>query len=268
MPVLTPRARAGRRGPRWRCCRSRSARTGSHRGRRPTRRAPMRPRRGRPARWRSPCSACCGSDRRWDSRARRRARSSERTAAGGHSDRVREHDRVRRDLGDALGDLGDPARIHLTLERAPERDAERDRAANAVSTRPRSDTERGRDRVLDCGALVALVERLRDAEREPHLVQSGRDEALVATFVQSQSGADESRTRSHCRGDLLRTCHLGYASRVDEAGDLDPRNTRVGQPPRELGPDVHIEDLGLVLQPVPWPDVIDRDARRSHRRAR
>ena len=197
-------------------------------------------------------------------------RSVERAhrARRGDSDRVREHDRVRRDLRDALGDLGDPARIDLTLERAAERDAERDRAADAVSARPRGDAQRGRDRVLDRSALVALVERLRDAEREPHLVESSRDESLVAAFVQSQSGADESRTRSDCRDDLLRTCHLGHASRVDEAGDLDPRNARVGQPPHELGPDVHIEDLGLVLQPVPWPDVIDRDARRSHRRAR
>ena len=189
-------------------------------------------------------------------------------ARRGDADRVRKHDRVRRDLGDALGDIGDPARIHLTLERAPERDAERDRAANAVSTRPSSDSQCGRDRVLDGSALVALVERLRDAERKPHLIEARRDESLVAAFVQSQSGADESRTRSDCRDNLLRTCHLGHASRVDEAGDLDPRNTRVGKAPHELRSDVHIEDLGLVLQPVPWPDVIDRDARRSHRRAR
>ena len=62
-------------------------------------------------------------------------------ARRGDADRVREHDRVRRDLGDALGDLDDPARIHLAFERAPERDAERDRAANAVSTRACGDPQ-------------------------------------------------------------------------------------------------------------------------------
>ena len=194
---------------------------------------------------------------------------SERTALGvADSDRVREHDRVRRDLRDALGDLGDPARIYLTLERAPERDAQRDRAADAVSTRAGGDAASGRDRVLDRGALVALIERLRDAEREPHLVQSSRDESLVAALVEGEPGADRPRARSHRSDDLLRARHLGHASRVDEAGDLDPRNTCVGQPPHELGPDVHVEDLGLVLQPVPWPDVVDRDARRSHPRPR
>ena len=38
-----PRPRAGRGGPRWRCCPSRAARTGSRRGRRPTRRATSAP---------------------------------------------------------------------------------------------------------------------------------------------------------------------------------------------------------------------------------
>ena len=74
--------RAGTRDPRSRCCRSRAERTGSRRGRRPTRRgSSLRPR-ARRARSRSRCSGCCGSGRRPGRRARDRSRRARAPAPG------------------------------------------------------------------------------------------------------------------------------------------------------------------------------------------
>ena len=60
------RRRGSRRGPPWRDCRRRPARTGSHRSRRPRSRSngPRRP--ARPPRWPAPCRACRGSGTRPD----------------------------------------------------------------------------------------------------------------------------------------------------------------------------------------------------------
>ena len=63
------------------------------------------------------------------------ARQGANGARGGDADRVREDEAVRLHLGDALGDLDDPVGIDLAFERASERHAERDRAAEAVATR-------------------------------------------------------------------------------------------------------------------------------------
>ena len=63
-PTPSPTRRGSRRGPPWRGCRPRPARTGSRRSRRPPSRSSGRRHRGRPRRWRAPSRACRGSGRR------------------------------------------------------------------------------------------------------------------------------------------------------------------------------------------------------------
>jgi len=59
----------------------------------------------------------------------------ENRARGGDADRVREDEAVRLHLGDAFCDLDDAVGTDLAFERATERHAERDRAAEPVTTR-------------------------------------------------------------------------------------------------------------------------------------
>ena len=82
MPVSSPRCRAGRRGPRWRCCRSRAARTGSRRGRRRDASKTSRRARARRSRSRSRCCACCAGAARPACPAPQRARHQPRTWRG------------------------------------------------------------------------------------------------------------------------------------------------------------------------------------------
>ena len=91
------------------------------------------------------------------------------------ADRVGEDDRVGLGRGDALGELehacgstcpsnGQPkATLSVTVVRRPS------------VARATDDASGRRERLLDRGALVALVERLGDAEREAHLVEPGCD---------------------------------------------------------------------------------------------
>ena len=61
------------------------------------------------------------------------------------------------------------------------------------------------------------------------------------------------------RDDLLGAGHLRHALGADEADRLDARHAGGGEPVDELGPHGGRERARLVLQPVPRPDVADRD---------
>ena len=182
------------------------------------------------------------------------------------ADRVGEHECVRVGLGDARRDLDDPTGVDLALEGAPERDAERHRRAEAVLVRARDDEAGRGDGLLDGRALIALVERLCDAEREAHLVEPRRDESFVATLVERETGAHDSRRSTDGVDDLLGVCHLRDAPRIDEACDLDRRNSRADELPNELGARRDVESLRLVLEAVAGADVIDGHTRRGHGR--
>ncbi len=192
---------------------------------------------------------------------------SSRTAAGRRdADGVCEDESVGAALGDAAGDVEHPPGIDLALERAAERDAQRHRRAEPVLARTRHDATGRRDRLLDGRALVPFVERLGDAEGEPHLVEPGRDEPLVAALVEREPGAHDSWRLSDCLDDLLRVRHLRHAPRVDEARDLDRRHTRADELPDELDASRDVEDLRLVLQTVARADVVHGHSRRGHGR--
>jgi len=94
-------------------------------------------------------------------------------------------------------------------------------AADVVATRANGDPARRCDRVVDRGSLVALVERLRDAEREAHLVETGGEQPVVPALVQREPGADDAVRSAEGRDYLLGACHLRDAPRVDEARHLD-----------------------------------------------
>ena len=99
-----------------------------------------------------------------------------------------------------------------------------------------------------------------DAEREANLVEPRRQEPVVSALVESEARTNETGTGTDCGHDLLCPGHLRDALRVDEARDLDAREPRVCESPHELGAHLDLEDLGLVLQPVAWPHVVDRHA--------
>ncbi len=183
---------------------------------------------------------------------------------GRDADRVGEEERVGLDLGDPGGDLQHAGGIHLALERAPEGDAERHGGADPVSTCSSDDPARGGERVLDRSTLVPLVERLCDTECKADLVEPGREQPVVAALVQRQPGADGSVQRADRGRDLLCACHLRHAPRVDEARHLDAGQAGRRKSSDQLDSDLDVEDFRLVLEPVAWAHVVDRDTRRFH----
>ncbi len=218
------------------------------------------------AHWRSPCCACCGSAPDRDPETGCIGDERPHLARPGDADRVRQQQRVRRGVGDALGDPEDVGGIHRAFERAAERHAQRDGRAQAVVARAGDDAARGLDRFVDGGTLVALVERLRDAEREAHLAEPRLDETLVPALVECEARVDDAvGRRERCR-DLVGSGHLRHPARVDEARHLHGPNPRGDQTPNELDPRLRLEHLGLVLKPVARTHVVERDARlRGHR---
>ena len=163
-------------------------------------------------------------------------------------------------------DIQDVRRIDLALERAAEGDAECDRRAQAVLTCTGDDARRRGERLFDARPLVALVERLRHAECEPHLVEPGRDEPLVAALVEGEAGANHSGRLTRCGDHLFGVRHLWHAARIHEARHLDRRDPRRGQAPHELGARLDVEDVGLVLQAVARSDVVQGHSPRAHGR--
>ena len=202
--------------------------------------------------------AADGDAERGDARDERRAPPpgdatpivSARTSVSGRPRRPAPRSR-RRASGSTSPSNGQPnATLSVTVERRPS------------LSRARDDLRCGGERLLDGRALVALVERLGDAEREAHLVEARRDEPLVAALVEREPGADDVRGHADGRDDLLRVRHLRHAPRVDEARDLDRRALRLRESPHQLGARRDVEDLRLVLQAVARADVVHRHARR------
>ena len=178
-----------------------------------------------------------------------------------HSDRVGEEDRVRGALGDALGEAKHPSLVDPPLERAPERDADDHGGADPVRPRPRDDPVGRCDRLVDRRVLVSPVERLGRAEGEPDLVQPAGGQALVSALVQREPCRDDPVPAFDRRDDVLRARHLRHAAWVDEARDLDGRETRGHESVDEVGPHIGGEHVRLVLEAVPRPDVDDGHAR-------
>ena len=182
-------------------------------------------------------------------------------------DGVGEDESVGAALGDAARDLENPARIHLALERTAEGDAQRHGRAESVLSRTLDGAAGVLQRRCDGRALVALVERLGDAEGEPHLVEPRCDEPFVAALVEGKPCANDTGRGPDRLDDLFRVRHLRDTPGVDEARDLDRRHAGADELPDELGACCGVEDLRLVLQAVARADVVQRDARRSHHAA-
>ena len=153
----------------------------------------------------------------------------------GNSDRVREDQRVGLQRCDPLGDVQHPGRAHRPLERTAEGDAERHRGAKADARATISAAAWSDSSTED--PLVSLVERLRDAEREAHLVEPGGYESLVAALVERQARIRDAVASIETCDDLLRSRHLRHAARIDEARDLDGGHAGCDDAPNELGSD-------------------------------
>ena len=94
-----------------------------------------------------------------------------------------------------------------------------------------------------------------------HLVEPGRDEAVVPSLIQYEARVDDSLPALDPGDDLLRARHLGHAGRIDEAHRLDARDAGGGEQVDQLRTRRRIEDGLLVLEPVARPDIADRDRR-------
>ena len=175
----------------------------------------------------------------------------------GHADRVREEERVGIGRGDLGRDLDDAALVDRALERAAEGHAHRHGGANRVGSSALDDAHRRVQRLSHGCVLIPLVERLRRAEGEANLIQSGRDEAVVSLPIQRESGVHDSVDSVDGRNDLLRAGHLRHPSRIDEARDLHGPYAGVNEPADELCAELGSEDVGLVLEPVTRADVDD-----------
>ena len=185
----------------------------------------------------------------------------------GDADRVAEEKSVGLGGGDLCCDLEDPALVDRALERAPEGHAHRHRGPNRVGSSALDDSHRRVQRLSHRGVLVPLVERLRGAEGEANLVQSGSDDAVVSPIVQRKSGVDDAVDPVEARNHLLRAGHLRHPSRIDEARHFHGSDAGSHELADELDADIGSEDVRLVLEPVARADVDDEHAG-SSRRAR
>jgi hypothetical protein len=189
-------------------------------------------------------------------------------ARDGDADRVREDDLLRVGRRDPLGQLEHAFGRHATLERAAERDADRDRERNAIGLCSRADPLDRRERFLHGSICVPAVELLGGSEREVRLVEAGGAEPVVALLVQNEAGVDDSFSTIDSLHDLLGARHLRHPVRVDEAHGLDTRQARGSEPVDELGANGRLEHHALVLEPVTGADLADRHAHareRTHR---
>ena len=99
------------------------------------------------------------------------------------------------------------------------------------------------------------------------LVQAGLHEPVVATLVEDETGIDDPRPALDRRDDLFRPRHLRHARRIDEADGLDARQSGIGETVDELGANLRLQDLRIVLEPVARGDVADDDAALAHKTA-
>ena len=97
------------------------------------------------------------------------------------------------------------------------------------------------------------------------LVETGCEQPVVAPLVQREPRVDDTRPAGDRADHLFGTGHLRYASGADEADRLDPRQPGHGEPVDQLGPDLRLDQRGVVLQAVAGGDVAKRDeAHRPH----
>ena len=99
------------------------------------------------------------------------------------------------------------------------------------------------------------------------LVQTGFHEPVVATLVEDETRIDDARPALDRRDDLFGPGHLRHPRGVDEADCLDARQPGIGEAVDELGANLRLEDLGIVLEPVARGDVADDDAALAHKTA-
>ena len=175
-----------------------------------------------------------------------------------HATRRRDADRVGKDelVGrvEPLAQVRDGRRVDLALEGAAPRARDGDGRRH---TRCGKDRLHARDRFVERGVRVALVERLGRGERAVHAGERRPGEPLVAALVQHEArqlGVAALRRRDH----ILGARHLRDAIVAHERDRLDARHTCRSQARDELGANSRRERLGLVLEPVARPDVADR----------
>ena len=118
-------------------------------------------------------------------------------------------------------------------------------------------------RFVHRGALIALVERFRDAEREPHFIETRRNKAVEPTLVEREPRVDDSLRALQSGDDFLGAGHLGHPPWIDEARYFHGPYSGTDKAPHELCSNGRLEDVGLVLETVAGADFID-----SHARAR
>ena len=179
----------------------------------------------------------------------------------GDADRVGEEEGVGTGSSDLCGELDDPVLVDPALERAAEGHAHGHRRADRVGPRTLDDLQRRLQRLLHRSVLISPVERLRRAEREPNLVQPGRDEAVVSALVQRKSRVHDSVDSIEGRNDLFRAGHLRNTARIDEARDLDGTQPGSRELADELGAERRRQDVRLVLEPVARAHVDDEHGR-------
>ena len=184
----------------------------------------------------------------------------ERTDRG----RSRDSDRVGKDdLGpvrEPQREFGHRARIDASLERTAER--ARDRHRRRRLARCTEDRVDALDRLRKRRVSVPEIEGLGRRERRVDAVESGGAEALPASFVEDEARALDALAPVHALDHVLRAGHLRDAVGADEAHSLDPAQPGRREAVDELRASLRRQHLGLVLEPVPRPDVADEDLHR------
>ena len=258
-----PSRAASRPGPRSRCCRSRRAGPGSRPARRSSTRSSARPHPAPRARSPGPARACCGSAR--SARRRRRAPPAPpgrtRAPAPGWPSRwcrrTRSPARPRRS---AAARSRTPARAGRGPRRGSRRRPRSRPRSAAPPTRARPSTRSSpvSDSSIERFTLARLCDSV--ALRKTLTSWKRSRSASALSSPRSLGISTDSETSS---GTSIRSQHLGAVGelrdhvRAHEARDLEPlqprRGERLDQPHLVLGRD----DLGLVLEPVPGPDLAD-----------
>ena len=107
-------------------------------------------------------------------------------------------------------------RLHLPLEGAAERDADRDADGEL-----RVDPRQLRDGLVDGAVRVAPIELVGRSEREVDGVKAARSQPLVALLVEDEPRVRHAVLTLDPGDDLLRAAHLRHALGPDEADRLD-----------------------------------------------
>ena len=261
----SPTPRAGRPGPRCRCCRSRRARTDSRRAPRSTTRTRGCRARGRrmtlarptprvlwkcsAIRMRGKAVARSPRTRRVDRRRRR------------HAGRVAERQAVDAERRVGVDDAQRRVDRDLAFERAAER--ARDGAAQRRACRARSPRLPRRspsDPAIDALRLAWLCVSL--AETKHTISSTPAPSARSAPRALGASAAMWASARGACSAQhLVRIGELRHRARADERRRLDVAHAGGDQGIDDLGLDLGRNEVGLGLEAVARADLGDRDSR-------